>query len=210
MTTLVIIAKEPLPGKAKTRLHPAVSLEDAALLAAAAIDDTLRQLADVPATRRVLYYQGDVLPPRSHGYDVVRQREGSLDERLAHLFDTVGEPLVLVGMDTPQVCTDDLAPAFEPDGHDAWFGPAVDGGFWALGMREPRGDLIRGVAMSRADTGHRQLMRLTSAGLRVGMLRPLTDVDTIETAIEVAELTPDSAFASALRAVHPRELAVAR
>ena len=77
---------------------------------------------------------------------------------------------------------------------DAWFGPANDGGFWALGMREPRGDLIRGIPMSRSDTGDLQLARLRAAGLRVAMLPELTDVDTIEDARLAAAEAPASAF----------------
>ena len=200
MTTLVIIAKEPLPGKAKTRLHPPLSLHDAALVAAAAIQNTLEGLRGLPATRRVLLFDGERLPVGSDGYDVIPQTSGGLDERLAAIFDDLDGPVVLVGMDTPQVTAAHLLPAFLPgsDHIDAWFGPAADGGFWALGMREPRGDLIRGVPMSRDDTGDRQLARLHSAGMRVGMLATLTDVDTFDTALEVAGLIPSSSFARTL------------
>ena len=65
-------------------------------------------------------------------------------------------------------------------------------------MREPRGELIRGVPMSQADTGRHQLRRLAEAGLRVGMLATLTDVDTMEDALAVAELAPESCFARTL------------
>lgn len=202
MTTLVIIAKEPLPGKAKTRLHPAVSLVQAAELAAAAIQDTLTAMAAVPATRRILFFQGSVRPEGSDDYELVAQSEGGLDDRLATIFDSLDEPTLLIGMDTPQASLTELAPAFTGDWiPDAWFGPACDGGFWALGMSEPRGDLIRGIPMSQPDTGHRQLARLTNAGLTVGMLPPLTDVDTIDTAFEVARLIPNSRFAHTLMAV---------
>ena len=204
MTILVLIAKEPLPGKAKTRLHPAVTLEQAAHLAAAAIDDTLAAIAAVPASRRILLFDGDVLPPRAAGYEVVAQSQGALDARLGALFDRYSEPTLLIGMDTPQLTAADLAPAFErwPDDIDAWFGPAADGGFWALGMREPRGDLVRGIPMSQDDTGAHQLARLRSAGLRVGMLPMLTDVDTIDTAHEVAALAPHTLFARRLAGFH--------
>jgi glycosyltransferase A (GT-A) superfamily protein (DUF2064 family) len=201
MTTLIVIAKEPLPGRAKTRLHPPLSLEQAAQLAAAAIDDTLAAVADLPASRRILLFEGDRPPPSADGYEVMPQTSGDLDERLAAAFDAVGGPTVLIGMDTPQLCAADLAPAFEEWGDvDAWFGPADDGGFWALGLREPpgglrRGQLIRGVPMSRADTGDRQLARLADAGLRVGMLRELTDVDTYDDALRVAADAPATAFA---------------
>jgi glycosyltransferase A (GT-A) superfamily protein (DUF2064 family) len=200
MTTLVVIAKEPLPGKAKTRLHPPLTLEQAAELAAAAIDDTLRAMAVVHATRKILLFDGNRLPPRSEPYDVIEQISGTLDARLGALFDTCDGPTVLIGMDTPQLTASDLAPAFTdwPDDIDAWFGPASDGGYWALGMREPRGDLIRGVPMSRDDTGQLQLERLIDAGLTVGVLPTLTDVDTIADAYEVARLAPTTSFAATL------------
>lgn len=203
MTTLVLIAKEPLPGRAKTRLHPPLTLEQAAHLAAAAIDDTLAAMQSLPATRRILLFEGNRLPPRSEDYDVTGQTTGTLDLRLGAIFDECDEPMLLIGMDTPQLTAADLAPAFGgwPAGSDvdAWFGPATDGGFWAMGMREPRGDLIRGVEMSRDDTGAVQLARLQSAGLNVGMLPTLTDVDTIDSAREVAGIAPNTLFARTLQ-----------
>lgn len=196
MTAIVLIAKEPVPGRVKTRLHPPLSLQQAALIAAAAIDDTLSALAAVPASRRVLLFDGVTPPAAAAGYELVPQTAGPLDERLAAIFDALDEPMVLVGMDTPQLTAHDLAPAFEPDfgAMDAWFGPATDGGFWALGMRSPRGELIRGVAMSQDDTGAQQRARLEADGLRVGTLPTLTDVDTIGSAREVAAAAPLSRF----------------
>jgi glycosyltransferase A (GT-A) superfamily protein (DUF2064 family) len=201
MTTLIVIAKEPLPGRAKTRLHPPLSLEQAAEVAAAAIDDTLTAVASVPASRRVLLYAGDRVPASAAGYDVVAQSEGGLDERLAAGFDACAGPTLLIGMDTPQVRARDLARAFDtwPDDIDAWFGPALDGGFWALGMREPRGDLIRGVPMSHPQTGARQRRRLIDAGLRIGTLATLRDVDTFDDAVAVAALAPQTATARLIR-----------
>jgi glycosyltransferase A (GT-A) superfamily protein (DUF2064 family) len=194
MTTLIVIAKEPLPGRAKTRLHPPFTLEQAAHLAAAAIDDTLAAVADLPASRRILLFDGERPPAAADGYEIVPQTAGDLDERLAAAFDAVDGPAVLIGMDTPQLLAADLLPAFEPGSElDAWFGPADDGGFWALGLREPRGDLIRGVPMSRDDTGALQLARLE--GLKIGMLRELTDVDTYDDALRVAASAPATSFA---------------
>lgn len=203
MTTLVLIAKEPIPGRVKTRLHPPFSLEQAAHLAGAAIDDTLRVLAELPAARRVLFYQGRNVPERAHGFDVLRQGTGRLDERLGDLFDRCTGPTLLVGMDTPQLREADLAgpcTAWDAD-VDSWFGPAEDGGFWALGMRRPDGDLVRGVAMSQHDTGARQLERLRHAGHRVGILPILRDVDTVADAEAVAALAPETTFASTFASI---------
>jgi len=198
MTVLIIIAKQPLPGRAKTRLHPALTLEQAAEVADSCIQDTLFAMRSVPASRRILFYDGDVAPLGTDEYELIAQPAGGLDERLAAIFDQCDEPAVLIGMDTPQVTADHVAPAFHdwPDSVDAWFGPATDGGFWAIGMREPRGDLIRGVPMSRSDTGVAQINRLAAAGLRIGLLPLLTDVDTYDTALAVAELAPHTQFAA--------------
>jgi len=206
VTTLVVIAKECLPGRVKTRLHPALSYEQAAEAASAALADTLAALAGLPADRRILAFDGIVPPIGSEPYDVIPQSAGDLDERLAAVFDEVEGPTVLVGMDTPQLRPEHLAPFFpwpaaRDDGTDFVFGPALDGGFWCLGMREPRGELIRGVPMSRDDTGVRQLHRLSEAGGGIRMLPPLMDVDTIFEARAVAALAPETRFAVALRSM---------
>ncbi len=202
MTTLILIAKEPLPGQAKTRLSPPLTLEQAARVAAACIDDTAATLASVPANRRILFFEGTRVPASAIEFEVVTQPAGTLDERLAWVFDYCTGPTLLVGMDTPQVTVAHLLPALDhwADDIDAWFGPATDGGFWALGMRHPRGDLIRGVPMSRDDTGAIQLAQLESAGLRVGYLEQLTDVDTIADARAVAAVAPNTRFARELEA----------
>jgi glycosyltransferase A (GT-A) superfamily protein (DUF2064 family) len=208
VTTLILIAKETIPGRVKTRLHPPLSLAQAAELAAASIADTLAAIAPLPATRRVLLFDGDNAPVGTEAYEVIPQVSGGLDERLAAIFDECDGPTILIGMDTPQVRASDLAPAFAewPSDVDAFFGPASDGGFWALGMAEPRGDLIRGVPMSRDDTGRIQLQRLVDAGLSVGMLPELRDVDTISDARAVAQLAPRGTFASTLSAFTARTL----
>lgn len=204
MTTLLVIAKEPVPGRVKTRLHPPLSLEQAAAVAAAALDDTLRVAASLPVERRILLFEGHVVPGAAADFEVLPQVDGTLDVRLAAAFDAMAGPTLLIGMDTPQLTAADVAPALEggADDVDAWFGPAEDGGFWALSLRNPDGDLMRGVPMSRDDTGAVQLERLLAAGLRVGMLPTLLDVDTIDDARAVAALAPHTAFAHTLAAIH--------
>ncbi|ROQ17530.1 hypothetical protein EDF42_1596 [Curtobacterium sp. PhB172] len=198
--TVAVVAKECLPGKVKTRLTPALSPEGAARVASASLADTLSTVRALPADRRVLFFDGDVVPESADGFDVLHQPGGGLDERLGFLFDAIDGPLLLVGMDTPQVSTDALAPVFDQPERDAWFGPAEDGGFWSLYLQAPTGDLLRGVPMSQDDTGAVQLARLTDAGLDVGILGELLDVDTMPDAERVAELAPDSGFTQALRA----------
>lgn len=200
-TTLLVIAKEPLPGRVKTRLTPPYTPKEAAELAAAALADTLDTVLAAPARRRVLVLDGRPGPWLPAGIEVVPQCAGGLDERLAAAFAGCAGPALLVGMDTPQITPGLLAPALGPDAWqdcDAWFGPAVDGGFWALGLADPDPELLRGVPMSRPDTGALQRARLTGAGLKVRDLPPLRDVDTADDAGKVAAAAPESRFAATL------------
>lgn len=208
--TLIVIAKEPRPGRVKTRLTPPYRPEQASALAAAALADTLDAVLaacaschpDLPVRPLVVLdgTPGDWLPAH---LPVVAQAGGPFDERLAAAFDTVrGEPALLIGMDTPQVCAHTLAAACRTLLRtDAVLGPALDGGWWALGLRAADGSLVRGVATSRPDTGAVQRARLGAAGLRVVDLPALRDVDTAPDVELVANLAPDGRFAALARSL---------
>jgi len=200
-TTLLVIAKEPVPGRVKTRLVPPCTPPQAAALAEAALADTLQAVLAAPARRRVLVLDGEPGPWLPPGFEITPQCGGSLDERLAGAFAAAAGPALLIGMDTPQLTPDLLAVDWEVA--DAWFGPAVDGGFWALGLRTPDAALVRGVPMSTADTGAVQLARLHAARLRVAELPPLRDVDTPADAVAVACQAPLSRFAACARELAP-------
>ncbi|MCW2887053.1 MAG: uncharacterized protein QOE54_314 [Streptosporangiaceae bacterium] len=201
---LIVIAKEPRPGLVKTRLTPPYSPGQAAELAEAALGDTLETVAATPAARRVLALSGGPGPWLPPGFEVIAQRGDGLDERLAAAFGDAhrGRPMVLIGMDTPQVTTALLVRAGKAlRTHEAVFGPAEDGGFWLLGLRTPEPGLLTGVPMSRPDSGAVQLARLRGAGLRVAVLPELTDVDTAADAERVAACAPHGRFAQAVRGV---------
>lgn len=207
-TTLLVIAKEPVPGRVKTRLTPPCTPRQAAELAAASLADTLHTVAALPARRRVLVLSGRPGPwlPEDAGFEVVPQTDGGLDERIAAAFAGCDGPALLVGMDTPQLTAAHLAGALAPDGfsrYDAWFGPALDGGFWALGLAHPDPSLVLGVPMSTDRTGAVQRARLIDAGLRVGDLPALRDVDTAGDAAAIADEAPDSRFAAACTRLAP-------
>ncbi|MFI6501290.1 TIGR04282 family arsenosugar biosynthesis glycosyltransferase [Nonomuraea typhae] len=201
---ILVIAKEPVPGRVKTRLTPPFTPGEAATLAEAALADSLHAVLATPATQRVLALDGLPGSWLPAGFVIIPQRGERLDERLAAAFaDTRRlrpEPVVLIGMDTPQVTPDLLAAACTAlTGHDAVFGPAADGGFWLLGLREPDPGLLLGVPMSDPETGKHQLDRLERAGLTVHCLPELTDVDIAADAAHVAAQAPHTRFAAVLR-----------
>jgi len=200
---VLVMAKNPVPGRVKTRLTPPYSQVAAADLAGAALLDTLDAVCATPARRRLLVLDDDPVVPVPEGVELMTQRGGPLDERLenalADAWSVAGLPMLLVGMDTPQVTAAELTGAVRAllaPGVDAVLGPAVDGGFWAIGLRRWHPGLVAGVAMSRAGTGAEQLSRLRTAGLRVDLLPVQHDVDTAEDVVLVARAAPETRFAA--------------
>ena len=201
---LLVIAKAPVPGRAKTRLTPPCTPEQAAALAGAALADTLAAVAAAGGAgrRRVLVLDGEPGDWIPEGFEVIAQRGAGLAERLANAFADAGAPSVLVGMDTPQLTPAALEQALRVlEDADAVFGAAADGGYWLIGLRAADPRVFEGVPMSTEQTGACQLARLRELGLRVAEVAPMLDVDTIADARAVAAAAPGSRFAAALAGV---------
>jgi uncharacterized protein len=199
---LIVLAKEPLPGRVKTRLCPPCSPRTAAALAAAALADTLAAALASGADRVLLALDGrpgDWCPP---GVRVVDQGHGRLTHRLAAAWRHTRGPALQVGMDTPQVTATGLDRAMARllrPGTGAVLGPACDGGWWALGLHRPHPVAFAGIATSRLDTGARQAARLVDLGLDVRLLDLQRDVDTWDDAVDVARRAPHTRFAAGVR-----------
>jgi hypothetical protein len=215
---LLVLAKAPEAGLVKTRLCPPLRPDQAADLAAAALLDTLTAVRAVPGGRTVVALTGRLaaaaragdLATALRGVMTTEQCGPDLGHRIAAAHrDTArllpGRPVLQLGMDTPQVGPALLAECAAPllgGPVDAVLGLAPDGGWWTLGLRDPRhAAVIADVPTSRADTGERTLQALRAAGLRVGLLPELTDVDTAADAVEVARSAPGTRFADAVMAL---------
>lgn len=209
---ILVIAKSPVPGFVKTRLCPPCTSLEAADIAAAALADTLSVVAQTNPSARVLVLDGPPGPWIPDGFVIVPQLGRGLDERLANAFAAVTGPALLIGMDTPHVSSDELATATDtllaPE-VDAVLGPAVDGGWWAIGLRRGDPRVFVGVPMSTDHTGRDQLARLDELGHRTVTLHTKRDVDTFEDAEEVARMIPESRFAATLARLSRSESATA-
>jgi rSAM/selenodomain-associated transferase 1 len=206
---ILVLAKAPSAGRSKTRLCPPCTLEEAAAVAEAALRDTLEAVGRARVSRRVLALDGATGRWVPGGFDVTEQRGEGLDERLAAAFEDAGAPALLIGMDTPQVTAsllEEALGALVRPGVDAVLGPALDGGWWAIGLRRSLPAAFLGLPMSTPHTGAAQARRLERLGLRWSPLPALRDVDDFEDALAVADLAPRSRFARAVRAIEASTL----
>ena len=205
--TVLIVAKAPVPGLAKTRIASSIGDRAAAAVAAAALLDTLMTATSV-GWPVVVAMTGD-LGQASRGGEiaaalqatrVVEQRGDGLGDRLAnaHADADAGRGVVQVGMDTPQLTVADYLDAgrtVELGGRV--IGPAADGGWWLLGLPDPsEAHGLVGVGMSQDDTGEQTEAALGGDFVR---LRTVRDMDTWDDAIKIAAELPISQLAWAVR-----------
>jgi glycosyltransferase A (GT-A) superfamily protein (DUF2064 family) len=138
---------------------------------------------------------------RPPGFELFIQRGTGLAERLAAAFEDVDGPALLIGMDTPQLTPELLADGLraltDPD-TDAVLGPALDGGYWSIGLKRPSRAVFDDVPMSEATTCAAQRARIRQLGMRLHEQPPLRDVDTFDDALTVARQAPASRFAATL------------
>jgi len=204
--TLLVVAKAPVPGLAKTRIAATIGDAAAAELAAAALLDTLGTVVAL-GWPVVVAMTGDLgeaartdeITRALSGVRVIAQRGEGLGERLAHAHADAdgGHGVVQVGMDTPQLTVRDYldAGAAVRQGSRV-LGPADDGGWWLLGLPDP-GDAaaLAEVPMSVDDTAA-QTERALGA---VERLRTARDMDTWADAVDIAAEIPRSRVAAVVR-----------
>lgn len=206
LPTLIIFAKAPRIGSVKTRLAADIGDVGAWRVYRSLLRRVLRRLAGDRRWRTILAVtpdkfaaRGSFGPDISHNVSrevsVLAQGSGDLGARMGRAFRTGGGgPKIIVGCDVPGITASNVAQAFDAlESHDVVLGPAVDGGYWLVGVRDASRvpHLFRDVRWSGphalADTqanipGH----------LRLALLGTLADIDRVE---DLTRLAPDSLWA---------------
>jgi uncharacterized protein len=185
---LVVIAKEPVPGAAKTRLAPILGADGAARVAAAMLADTVAVMRTVDADPWVCF-----APPDAHtrmarlapGFGLLAQAQGDLGDRLAACFAALlgrgAKQVVIVAADTPQVPQTTYQEAFTLlDRVDLVLGPAEDGGYYLVGAKTALPELFVGVPMGTDAVFHETIQRARRQRLRVATVPVLRDLDRPE------------------------------
>jgi len=186
-SVLAVMAKAPRAGRVKTRLCPPLSPDEAAELAGAFLLDAVDQVRSVAAVRPAMAYAPVDARAFFHAiapdFDLVAQRGDDLGARLAHAFEDLladGTPgAIVIGSDVPTLPSAVLGAALDRlAGADLVLGPSEDGGYYLIGLREPRAALFADMAWSTAVVFEETMRRASGLGLDVGLLPAWFDVDT--------------------------------
>lgn len=149
--------------------------------------------------RMIFYCPGDAeqtfrdwLP----GEEIVRQRGTDIGEIMenafCHMFGNGAEKAIVAGTDIPGLDSNVIGGAFrELDHADVVIGPAVDGGYYLIGMKSPLPDIFRGIKWGTGEVFERTLRLTARLGLTAATVEPLADVDTFDDLSKVMDLYPD-------------------
>lgn len=194
--TLLVVAKQPLPGQTKTRLCPPLSPVQAADLYECFLRDTLQVMRQVHDVESVIAF----LPEGAQDYfrglapdmKLTCQVGASLGERLDHLLTEAllsGSPqAVVMDSDSPTLPAEYISQAFDQlTEADVVIGPTRDGGYYLIGMKQPQPHLLRKVQMSTPRVLADTLALAESTGLTVSLLPAWYDVDTIDDLYQLNE-----------------------
>lgn len=183
---LIVFLKAPRPGTVKTRLAQTAGAERACAIYREMVETVLTSLG--PVRQVTLCFAPDdaedeIKPWRRAGWAAAPQGDGDLGERLhrafASAFAAGAERVVIIGSDCPEVRSSDVRAAWqELRSFDLVAGPAADGGYWLIGLRAPQPELFRDIAWSSDQVLGQTLARAKALGLRIQLLRILTDIDT--------------------------------
>lgn len=179
---LVLFTRWPEPGKAKTRLIPALGPSGAAALHKRLTENTVATLRASGLPIEVRYTGA----PRERFADwlggdlaYAEQGAGDLGERMRRA--SVPCPVIFVGGDCPDMQPGHLARAAAALADTpVVIGPAEDGGYWLIGLAEPQGYLFAGIAWGTSAVLAGTQARLAAHGIRPAMLETLSDCDRPE------------------------------
>jgi hypothetical protein len=189
---LIIFTRYPEPGKTKTRLIPVLGAEGAATLQRQMTEQKLAQVRELQAAYPVsveVHFTGgnEQLMQSWLGSSLIyqRQSEGDIGCRMASAFQASFEAgmnnVVLIGIDCPDLNAQLMAEAFQAlHQHDLVLGPAVDGGYYLIGLRRLIPELFTGIRWSTAEVLPETLRIAHRLELAVAKLRLLSDVDRPE------------------------------
>lgn len=185
---ILVMLKAPELGRVKTRLAASIGAEKALFVYQHLLAIALNALAPI-ANQVQLWYTGSVnhLPAQVKAFSLHQQVISDLGYRMAKAFEDSftaypGQPAIIIGTDCPALFDGNhIYEALHAlSSYDMVIGPAEDGGYYLLGMRQLHNTLFEGIEWSTAGVFAQTIAAATEAGLSVCELPTLGDIDTID------------------------------
>ncbi|MDB6109598.1 MAG: hypothetical protein JWR69_1348 [Pedosphaera sp.] len=186
LESLLVFLKAPRPGQVKTRLATTLGDEAACGIYRRLVETVLDRISSLPNVRLVYAptdAEEEIQPWVRPGWEIHPQESGDLGQRLHLAFRSAfargAHRVVIIGSDCPAITTSDITAAWSAlRMMDVVLGPATDGGYWLIGLRRPQPVLFENIAWSTGTVFCDTLESARGAGLKVSILRELSDVDT--------------------------------
>jgi len=214
-TVLVVMARYPEPGKTKTRLARSIGDDEAVRLYRAFLTDLAHRFAESAFSLHWAYtpvgvdfhaFLATLVPTLVRQMRCFPQEGPDLGARLHNAFKwTYTHQLqrtIVIGSDLPHISLDHVEQARQAlDEADVVLGPADDGGYYLVAMRNPY-DVFSDITMSTSEVLEMTMERAQRQGLKVSLLEPLFDVDELPDLVRLAQvLQADESLAPATAAL---------
>ncbi len=187
MESLLIFIKNPREGKVKTRLAASIGNNNALKIYHHLLDHTLKISSELDTERFLFYDESiNVNDKWSNEHFLKYLQEGeNLGTRMFNAFQTAfslgSNKVIIIGSDCPGLNSSDIRFAFAKlDQHDFVIGPALDGGYYLLGMKYPEEKLFKNKTWSTSTVASETIKDIKSLQKSVFILPELTDIDTEE------------------------------
>jgi len=180
---LIIFVKNAEKGKVKTRLASTLGDEKALKIYLALLDHT-RKIAQKVDANRLLFYSNNIQKNDDWpltDFDKLNQEGNNLGDRMTHAFHTAFQQyhkVVIIGSDCASLTTKIIQNAFDHLAqHDFVIGPAMDGGYYLLGMRTFHPSLFQDIEWSTEKVLSATIQKINALQKTYTLLPELSDID---------------------------------
>lgn len=186
---LAVMVKAPRPGQVKTRLVPPLTPGQAAELYRRFLKDIFARLSSLSSNTDIFAAyapegaRGELEGLLPEGVFFIEQEGADLGERMFNVFNALHAEgcgaVALIGSDAPDVPKERIGEAFRAleGGADAVFGPAVDGGYYLVGLKRPTRVLFEGIEWSTPTVMEKTIERLEALAIPYSLLPEWHDID---------------------------------
>jgi rSAM/selenodomain-associated transferase 1 len=205
---LVVVAKAPVAGQVKTRLHSELTPAEATALYRCFIQDRITEIGQLKTIDLAISFtpadsKNYFTSFTANGFHLFAQRGKDLGQRLSNIFvDKLAagyDAVSIIDSDTPDLPHSIVQQSFQilaTDRTDAVFGPCDDGGYYLVGLRRPHPQLFQQIPWSTDRVLPQTLEMANTLGLQTKFLPPWNDLDTFQDLLDYYQQYRDKPLAS--------------